>query len=373
MLLRMKPHVSAIAFAVVAAAATARADDLPRTTKLADGVYAYEHVDPTKRGVTVNNLIVVTSEGVLVADGQGTVDNTKALVAEIATLTPAPIRYVVVGSIHGDHRGGDAGFPASATFIKEKQALTLGGREIQVLMLGRAHTGVDLEVWLPREKILYMSEVFSNRVFPSMANGFPTEWIAALKRAEAMNADVYMPAHGAIDAPKRWANDEARTYRTAIELVVSEGRRLHDAHVPVDQAPARASWGPFATWIRMTENAAGALKRVYAELDGELPGLADATNVIDLWKQGKPAFGVYAPNENPEPRSRPAVYTRDGGEKLAMNPLYDYVFLNLEGAYDGAAIKAIADGLRSPKASTRKALIVRIPPIDNDGAAAAEA
>ena len=65
---------------------------------------------------------------------------------------------------------------------------------------------------------------------------------------------------------------------------------------------------------------------------------------------GKPAFGIYAPNENAgaaRTRPPPGGYTREGGEKLAMNPLYDFVFLNLEGSYDGAAIKAIADGLRS--------------------------
>jgi 2-keto-3-deoxy-L-rhamnonate aldolase RhmA len=67
------------------------------------------------------------------------------------------------------------------------------------------------------------------------------------------------------------------------------------------------------------------------------------------------------------------VYTREGGEKLAMNPLYDFVFLNLEGAYDAGAVKAIADGLRSAKAADRKALIVRIPPMDKDGAAIARA
>jgi len=67
------------------------------------------------------------------------------------------------------------------------------------------------------------------------------------------------------------------------------------------------------------------------------------------------------------------VYTREGGEKLAMNPLYDFVFLNLEGSYDGVAIKAIADGLRSPTAASRKTLIVRIPPIEKDGEAAARA
>jgi 2-keto-3-deoxy-L-rhamnonate aldolase RhmA len=98
--------------------------------------------------------------------------------------------------------------------------------------------------------------------------------------------------------------------------------------------------------------------------------------VIDLWAQGKPAFGVYAPNERPGPRGaeaggqppQPAVYTRGGGETLAMNRLYDFVFLNLEGNYDLAAVTAMVEGLRSPKAVGRKTLIVRIPPIDKEGA-----
>src|SRR5215210_6202003 len=73
--------------------------------------------------------------------------------------------------------------------------------------------------------------------------------------------------------------------------------------------------------------------------------------VLDLWSAGKPAFGVFVPNENAPsrgqgrgepgtPRPKP-VYTTAGGGKLAANPLYDYVFLNLEGNYDAEAIKAI--------------------------------
>ena len=69
----------------------------------------------------------------------------------------------------------------------------------------------------------------------------------------------------------------------------------------------------------------------------------------------------------------PPLYTVGGGEKLAMNPLYDYVFLNLEGAYDPAAVKAMSQGLHSSKAVSRKTLIVRIPPISKDGEAAARA
>ena len=85
--------------------------------------------------------------------------------------------------------------------------------------------------------------------------------------------------------------------------------------------------------------------------------------VIPLWNQGKVAFGVYAPSE--APRGSPPVYSAEGAAKVAGNPLYDYVFLNLEGAYDPAAVKAYGQGL---KKSSNKTLIVRIPPISKDGA-----
>jgi 2-keto-3-deoxy-L-rhamnonate aldolase RhmA len=98
--------------------------------------------------------------------------------------------------------------------------------------------------------------------------------------------------------------------------------------------------------------------------------------VLDLWAEGKTAFGVYVPDERPRgeggrgrgggPRPAP-LYTREGGERLAANPLYDFVFLNLEGAYDAAAVRAIAEGLRAPGAVGRKTLLVRIPPISRDG------
>jgi cyclase len=273
--------------------------DFPRVTKLAENVYGYEQLDPTKRGLTANNLIVVTTGGVLVADGQGTVDNVRRLVSDIATITPQPIKYVVVGSEHGDHTGGDAAFPDGVTFIAhpfsranlERQAATrrpeqpkgivpsetvdstrvvrLGSTEIQILFLGRAHTGGDLEVYLPRENILFMSEVFINRIFPSMANGYPSEWVATLKKAEGLHARVYVPAHGFIDSPQV-LNEEMANYRLAIERVMAEGKRLHDSGVPVDRAVAAANFGPFSDWTRVGDNAANALKRVYMELDGEL-------------------------------------------------------------------------------------------------------
>ena len=259
--------------------------DFPRVTKLADNVYAYEQIDPTKRTVTVNNLIVVTPDGVLIAESQGTVDNVKRLVADVAKLTPQPIKYVVVGSEHGDHTGGISAFPAGVVYlahpfsaprikqptepVTDKRVIALGGTEIDVLFLGRAHTGGDLEVYLPREKILFMSEVFSNRIFPSMANGYPTEWVDALRKAEQMDVSYFVSAHGFIDSAAVMREEE-RNYRLALERIIAEGKRLHDAGTSLENAPAGARFEPYDGWTRAANNAFAGLKRVYMELDGAL-------------------------------------------------------------------------------------------------------
>jgi 2-keto-3-deoxy-L-rhamnonate aldolase RhmA len=96
-----------------------------------------------------------------------------------------------------------------------------------------------------------------------------------------------------------------------------------------------------------------------------------SAQVLNLWPQGRVAFGVYAPSE--ARRGAPPVYTPEGAAKVAANPLYDFVFLNLEGAYDPAAVKAYGHGLRGSGATSRKTLIVRIPPISKDGADATKA
>ncbi len=261
------------------------AADFPRVKKLADNVYAYEQIDPTKRTVTVNNLIVVTPDGVLIAESQGTVENVQRLVAEVAMLTPQPIRYVVVGSEHGDHTGGIAAFPAGVVYlahpfsaprvkqptepVTDRRVITLGGTEIDVLFLGRAHTGGDLEVYLPREKILFMSELFSNRIFPSMANGYPTEWVTALGKAERMDVDYFVPAHGFVDSAAVMREEE-RNYHLALERIIAEGRRLHDAGTSIENAAAAARFEPYDGWTRAANNAFAGLKRVYMEIDGQL-------------------------------------------------------------------------------------------------------
>lgn len=283
-----------------------READFPRIVKLADDVYAYEDLNGDLRGnlaFTTNSLIVITTDGVVVVDGQGSVAKTRRLVDRIKALTPQPIKYVIIGADHGDHVAGNSAFPAGTTFIAhptskaaieamaarpqpagagpmpvpqetvaDKRTLTLGGTELQILFLGRAHTGGDLEVFLPRDGILWMSEVYFNRIYPSIGgnrSGRPIEWLETIKKAQALNAGLYVPNHGFIDGPDV-LNEEFVNFRRALENLVSEGRRLHDARVPLETAYRTINLGEFQYWYRAANNMPDAVAQVYAELDGKL-------------------------------------------------------------------------------------------------------
>jgi glyoxylase-like metal-dependent hydrolase (beta-lactamase superfamily II) len=271
--------------------------DFPRVQRLGDGVYSYEALrsSGTERFTTVS-LFVVTSQGVLVADGQGNADETRRMVEAIARITPQPIRYVVVGSDHGDHTGGNASFPAGVTYlahptskaimeagagrsggaaptieaVPERRVLNLGGKEIQVLFLGRAHTGGDLSVYLPADRVLFMSEAFLNRVFPAMRSAYPTEWVRAIERAQGMAVDVYVPGHGFVESGAV-SKEELERYRQALDQVIAEARRLHAAGRTADQAVEEARFPGMDDWVLRSSQAATAVRRVYAELNGELP------------------------------------------------------------------------------------------------------
>lgn len=97
------------------------------------------------------------------------------------------------------------------------------------------------------------------------------------------------------------------------------------------------------------------------------------SNALATWKQGGSAFGIFVPSERPmnatdaNGKRLPPLYTEGGAHTLGSNPLLDYLFLNLEGAYDAAAVKAMVTGLSHLPANARPTLLVRIPTIEAAG------
>src|SRR5262245_19025218 len=64
--------------------------DFPRFVKLANNVYGYEEI--RQPGFTTVSLVVVGGKGVLIADGQGSVQATQTMLEKIKTLTSLPVK-----------------------------------------------------------------------------------------------------------------------------------------------------------------------------------------------------------------------------------------------------------------------------------------
>jgi glyoxylase-like metal-dependent hydrolase (beta-lactamase superfamily II) len=272
----------------------------PRTIKVAENVYGYEEI--RQPGFTTVSLFVVGTDGVLVADGQGSPAATTKLLAAIKAVTARPVKWYVVGSDHGDHTAGNSVLPKDIRYIihpnslaqmqrdaaspnrqpaappvvvppvamsGDAQTVDVGGIEVRALFLGRAHTGGDLMVHLPEQKILFMSEAYLNRVFPAMRSAYPTEWVGVIDKALAMDVDRYVPGHGFIEEPTA-SREELIEFRNALRAVIGEVTRLHRLGLPADAATAQAQWGPYADWFLRDQKAPIAVRKVYEELEGKL-------------------------------------------------------------------------------------------------------
>ena len=248
--------------------------DFPRMVKLADNAYGYEEI--RQPGFTTVSLVVIGRDGILIADGQGSVQATQTMLDRIKAISPLPIRWYVVGSDHGDHTGGNAALPKDVAMINradlggDERSIDLGGTTVKVLFLGRAHTGTDLSVHLPRERILFMSEAYLNRVFPAMRSAYPSEWVRVVDRALAMDVDRFVPGHGFIEDP-RASHEELVAFRGALVYVNAEVKRLHDLGLSAADAAPKANWGQYADWFLREQQAPIAIRKVYEEIEGKLP------------------------------------------------------------------------------------------------------
>jgi glyoxylase-like metal-dependent hydrolase (beta-lactamase superfamily II) len=236
--------------------------------KLTTDVYVWSDVHPSGLYLT-NNLIVITTDGVLVADGQKDAETTKKLVDRVKTLTAQPIKYVAIGSEHGDHAGGNASFPPATIFVSSPQVLKMGGTEIRVVSNGRAHTGNDLEVYLPKEKIFFVSEVFSNHIFPNMRASVPSEWLQTVRTIRQVDASHVIPGHGNIE-DAAVLRKELASFEKSLEYIIAEVTRIHATGADVASAQKQVNWGPYAGWTAADRNGPVAVQRVYDELDGKL-------------------------------------------------------------------------------------------------------
>ena len=118
---------------------------------------------------------------------------------QIATAKDASTRQMLQQQLKVTQEGWDQlkeikPTPPNVTY-STKKVLDLGGREVQLLFLGRGHTNGDTVVFLPKEKIVCTGDLMESQI-AYMGDAQFSEWVTTLDALKRLDFDTDLPGHG---------------------------------------------------------------------------------------------------------------------------------------------------------------------------------
>jgi cyclase len=229
-----------------------------------------------------NSTVLVTADGVLIVDSQTSERAAEALLAEIRTVTAAPIKWVVNGQDHGDHYFGNAVFrregaaivaeaetarvigknyryelewrgmqPADAAHVPpdvtftHQMTIQLGGRDVVLVHVGAGQNPGDTVVLFPHARAAYPSGAFAPKSWSSTAYASSLDsWIGVLERIKALDVDVYLPGHGQLVRDRAEIDEEIvflRELNAGVRAAIANG-------LTADEAAKALTFDRYASW-----------------------------------------------------------------------------------------------------------------------------
>jgi len=251
---------------------------------------------------TYNSGIIVTDEGVVVLDALNSEAVARAQREAMAGSIRQPIRILVSSTSHNNYSKGNVAYadvlkighehyrtdlldlmqrekvPAeeqrarlpNQTF-RDRMTLYLGGKEIQVLYVGRAHTRGDSIIFVPQDRIVYLSELYFADQFLFINDGYGLDWLRALDTVEALDADIFVPGHGPIPSNPRDSRQGLRRFRQMLVDVRDAVQKEIGRGTTEDQAVAAIRWPQYEKLQGYDTQREIAVRRFYQQLTGKLP------------------------------------------------------------------------------------------------------
>jgi glyoxylase-like metal-dependent hydrolase (beta-lactamase superfamily II) len=125
-----------------------------------------------------------------------------------------------------------------------RETLELGGRNVELIKVGPAHTPGDAIVYVPDAGVVFAADILFVDATPVMWFGPLEGWLAALDTVLALNASIYVPGHGPVSGRDQVVG--MREYMTLIGDIVrtqhAGGRSALDAARAAVRAPEFARW-----------------------------------------------------------------------------------------------------------------------------------
>jgi cyclase len=209
-----------------------------------------------------NSIVRVTPDGVILVDTKMPGEaNYTALMQQIRTVTPLPVKTVIVTHHHADHTGNNDRFIAAgaevighavlassldtyqfdprpakptSTYDGRERVVRLGGAEVRVLHLGRAHTGGDSVVYFPDVKVVATSDAVTTGTTGPLADyaggGSFVGFAPLLDGMLKLDFDTAIPGAGPV-----LTRADVQLFRTKIGTVIDRASALVKAGVAPNQ------------------------------------------------------------------------------------------------------------------------------------------
>jgi glyoxylase-like metal-dependent hydrolase (beta-lactamase superfamily II) len=123
----------------------------------------------------------------------------------------------------------------NATF-SDHMVLYLGGREIQFVHPGNAHTAGDIIMWLPQEKIVATGDIVTAPI-PLMPSPYTSEYNGVLDKIRALDFKTLVPGHGLVEHDSAYIDLLAEMFRsvsTQMKSLVAKGASKEEAIAKID-------------------------------------------------------------------------------------------------------------------------------------------
>ena len=151
--------------------------------------------------------------------------------------------------------------------ISDRLTLHRGSREIQLMFLGRAHTGGDIVVHLPAQRLVYTGDMMLGGI-SWLGDGYVDDWPDTLERFKQLDVDLVVPGHGPTftgEHGREVATHVQAYYRDLWAAVVE----LRGQGKSADEAAAEADLTAHADTLGVSQPGANlqAVQRIYQLLD----------------------------------------------------------------------------------------------------------
>ncbi len=220
------------------------------------------------------SVFLVTPTGIVVTDPIDA-EAARWLKQELAGRFKVPVKYLIYSHDHADHISGGEVFADTAMVIahektktailrekrptavpqivfSERMGIELGGREVELLYVGRNHSDNSIVMRFLAERTLFAVDFIPVESLPfrDFPDAYIDDWIESLKRVEALDFDVLAPGHGPLGR-----KEHARVLRGYMEELrgevlkyIRQGKSLDEIRQLV-KMEKYSNWGQYKEYL----------------------------------------------------------------------------------------------------------------------------